>query len=73
MCCGKPTITVTTMQGHHDNDKIESYNHNEYLLLYKEAEILALRPEVLHVSCNTGIRACYKIRNGNETKRNGFG
>ena len=24
----------------HDNDKIEPHNHNEYRLLYKEAEIL---------------------------------
>ena len=28
------------MQERHDNDEIESHNHNEYLLLYKEAEIL---------------------------------
>ena len=28
------------MQERHDNDKIEPHNHNEYLLLYKEAEIL---------------------------------
>ena len=27
------------MQEHHDNDEIESHNHNEYPLLYKEAEI----------------------------------
>ena len=40
--CGKPTITATTMQERHDNDKIET--HNEYLLLYKEAESLASRP-----------------------------
>ena len=37
---GKPTITSTTMQERHDNDEIESHNHNEYPLLYKEAEIL---------------------------------
>ena len=37
--CGKPTITSTTMQEHHDNDEIEPHNDNEYLLLYKEAEI----------------------------------
>ena len=37
--CGKPTITSTTMQERHDNDEIESHNHNEYPLLYKEAEI----------------------------------
>ena len=35
--CGKPTITSTTMQECHDDDKIEP---NEYTLLYKEAEIL---------------------------------
>ena len=28
------------MQEHHDNDKIEPHNHNEYPLLYKEAELL---------------------------------
>ena len=28
------------MQERHDNDEIESHNHNEYPLLYKEAEIL---------------------------------
>ena len=38
--CGKPTVTSTTMQERHDNDEIEPHNHNEYLLLYKEAEIL---------------------------------
>ena len=27
------------MQERHDNDKIEPHNHNEYPLLYKEAEI----------------------------------
>ena len=27
------------MQERHDNDEIESHNHNEYPLLYKEAEI----------------------------------
>ena len=37
--CGKPTITSTTTQERHDNDEIESHNHNEYPLLYKEAEI----------------------------------
>ena len=37
--CGKPTITSTTMQERHDNNEIESHNHNEYPLLYKEAEI----------------------------------
>ena len=37
--CGKPTITSTTMQERHDNNKIEPHNHNEYPLLYKEAEI----------------------------------
>ena len=31
--------TSTTMQECHDNDEIESHNHNEYPLLYKEAEI----------------------------------
>ena len=36
---GKPTITSTTLQERHDNDKIESHNHNEHLLLYKEAKI----------------------------------
>ena len=30
------------MQERHDNDEIESHNHNEYPLLYKEAEILTL-------------------------------
>ena len=38
--CGKPTIASTTMKERHDNDKIEPHNHNEYPLLYKEAEIL---------------------------------
>ena len=28
------------MKERHDNDKIEPHNHNEYPLLYKEAEIL---------------------------------
>ena len=28
------------MQERHDNDEIESHNHNEYPLLYKEAEIV---------------------------------
>ena len=42
MCCGKPTIAVTTMQKHHDNDKIEAHNH-KYPLLYKEAKIPVLR------------------------------
>ena len=28
------------MQECHDNDKIEPHNHNEYPLLYKEAELL---------------------------------
>ena len=28
------------MQERHDNDKIEPHNHNEYPLLYKEAELL---------------------------------
>ena len=28
------------MHERHDNDKIQSHNHNEYPLLYKEAEIL---------------------------------
>ena len=36
---GKPTITSTTMQEHHDNDEIEPHNHNECPLLYKEEEI----------------------------------
>ena len=27
------------MQERHDSDEIEPHNHNEYLLLYKEAEI----------------------------------
>ena len=27
------------MQEHHDNDEKEPHNHNEYPLLYKEAEI----------------------------------
>ena len=27
------------MQERHDNDEIESHNHNKYPLLYKEAEI----------------------------------
>ena len=27
------------MQERHDNDEIESHNHNEYPLLYEEAEI----------------------------------
>ena len=48
------------MQERHDNDEIESHNHNEYPLLYKEAEIsrssLARQifrvPEVLHITCN---------------------
>ena len=39
MCCGKPIIAVTAMQ---ENHKIELHNHNEYPLLYKEAEISAL-------------------------------
>ena len=30
------------MQERHDNDKIEPHNHNEYPLLYKEAELLTL-------------------------------
>ena len=38
--CGKPTIASTTMKERHDNDNIEPHNHNEYPLLYKEAEIL---------------------------------
>ena len=37
--CGKPTITSTTIQERHDNNEIESHN-DEYLLLYKVAEIL---------------------------------
>ena len=41
MCCGKPTIAVTTMQECHDN--IGPHNHNEYPLLYKEAKISVLR------------------------------
>ena len=46
------------MQERHDNDEIESHNHNEYPLLYKEAEILVKFgqifrvPEVLHITCN---------------------
>ena len=27
------------MQERHDNDEIESHNHNKYLLLYKEVDI----------------------------------
>ena len=42
MFCGKPTIAVIVMQECHANDKIEPHNHNEYPLLYKEAEIPAL-------------------------------
>ena len=42
MCCGKLTIAVTTMQEHHNNNKIEFHNHNEYPLLCKEAELPAL-------------------------------
>ena len=42
VCCGKPTIAIISMQECYDNDKIEPHNHNKYLLLYKEAEILAL-------------------------------
>ena len=38
--CGKPTIAITTMQERHNNDKIKPHNHNEYPLLYKEAELL---------------------------------
>ena len=38
--CGKPTIASTTMKERHDNDEIDPHNHNEYPLLYKEAEIL---------------------------------
>ena len=30
------------MKERHDNDEIEPHNHNEYPLLYKEAEILKL-------------------------------
>ena len=30
------------MQERHNNDKIEPHNHNEYPLLYKEAEMSAL-------------------------------
>ena len=42
MCCGKPTIAIIAMQERHNNDKIEPHNHNEYPVLYKEAEIPAL-------------------------------
>ena len=49
MCCGKPTITITTIQECHDNDKIELHNHNEYPLLYKEAEIPA--PSLVILEC----------------------
>ena len=37
----KPTIKTTTMHcinKHHGNIKIKSHNHNDYLLLYKQAE-----------------------------------
>ena len=41
------------------NDEIEPHNHNDYPLLYKEAEILTSNfrqiirvPEVLHITCN---------------------
>ena len=47
------------MQERHDNDEIESHNHKEYPLLYKEAEIWTSSlgnfyrvPEVLHITCN---------------------
>ena len=46
----------------HDNDEIEPHNHNEYPLLYKEAEILKSSlgifrvPEVEHISYNVGTR-----------------
>ena len=47
------------MQECHDNDEIEPHNHNEYPLLYKEAEISMSGldkffrvPEVLLITCN---------------------
>ena len=39
----KPTINSTTLQQHHDNNKIESHNHNKHLLLYKEVKIFLSR------------------------------
>ena len=51
------------MQERHENNKIEPHNHNEYLLLYKEAEILTSIlgrffrvPEVEYISYNMGTR-----------------
>ena len=51
------------MKERHDNDKIEPHNHNEYPLLYKEAEILRSTfgqifrvPEVEYISYNVGTR-----------------
>ena len=48
------------MQERHDNDEIESHNHNEYPLLYKEAEIstsslgkfLDCRKCYIRITCN---------------------
>ena len=41
------------MQERHDNDEIESHNHNEYPLLYKDQVWANFRvPEVLHITCN---------------------
>ena len=34
------TSHTTKILEYHGNDKIEPHNHNEYLVLYKEAEIL---------------------------------
>ena len=36
--CVKTTITTTTTQECHIDDKIETHNHNKYPLLYREAE-----------------------------------
>ena len=51
------------MQERHDNDKIEPHNHNEYPLLYKEAEFIDVSfgqifrvPEVEYISYNMGTR-----------------
>ena len=35
-------ISFYPMRESHNNDKIETQNHNEYLLLYKEVKILEL-------------------------------
>ena len=44
------------MQERHDNDEIEPHNHNEHLLLYKEAKIstssLGRFLECQNITCN---------------------